>query len=98
MPPFHKVNLGMGRKKAFILLQLTCLEKKTQKQTGNPKTHQLKLIENLGVANLYTEGVSNVNYQFHTYYSYKADPETSGVDSLTEDWSFLEYMPFHRFR
>ena len=40
---------------------------------------------------------SNVNYQFHTYYSYKPDPEASGVGSLTDNWSTLRFYAFPSF-
>ena len=40
---------------------------------------------------------SNVNHQFHTYYSYKPDPEASGVDSLTVDWSSQRFYAFPPF-
>ena len=40
---------------------------------------------------------SNVNHQFHTYYSYKPDPEASGVDALTADWSSLRFYAFPPF-
>ena len=59
-----------------------------------------KFIETLGVAKLYTKGwfiASNVNHQFHTYYSYKPDPETSGVDALTTDWGSLRFYAFPPF-
>ena len=59
-----------------------------------------KFIESLDVAKLYTKGwfiASNVNHQSHTYYSYKPDPETSGVDALTADWSSLRFYAFPPF-
>ena len=37
---------------------------------------------------------SNVNHQFHIYYSYKPDPETSGVGSLAADWRSLRFYAF----
>ena len=40
---------------------------------------------------------SNVNHQFHSYYSYKPDPEASGVDALTADWSSLRLYAFPPF-
>ena len=40
---------------------------------------------------------SNVNHQFHTYCSYKVDPEASGADALTADWSSLRFFAFPPF-
>ena len=40
---------------------------------------------------------SNVNHQFPNYYSYKPDPETSGVDSLTIDGNSWRFYAFPLF-
>ena len=34
---------------------------------------------------------SNINYQFHTYLSYKADPKAKAVDSFTISWYSLKF-------
>ena len=40
---------------------------------------------------------SNVNHQFHTYYSYKPDAEASVVDSSTAEWGSLRFYAFPAF-
>ena len=37
---------------------------------------------------------SNINYQFHTYFSYKADPKAKVVDSFTVSWHSLKLYAF----
>ena len=40
---------------------------------------------------------SNINYQFHTYFSYKADPKAKAVDSFTVSWHSLKFYAFPPF-
>ena len=40
---------------------------------------------------------SNINYQFHTYFSYKADPKAKAVDSFTVRWHSLKFYAFPSF-
>ena len=40
---------------------------------------------------------SNINYQFHTYFSYKADPKAKAVDSFTVSWHSLKFYAFPLF-
>ena len=40
---------------------------------------------------------SNINYQFHTYFSYKADPKAKDVDSFTVSWHSLKFYAFPPF-
>ena len=40
---------------------------------------------------------SNINYQFHTYFSYKADPKAKAVDSFTVSWHSLKFSAFPPF-
>ena len=40
---------------------------------------------------------SNTNYQFHTYLSYKADPNAKAVDSSTVSWHSLKFYAFQPF-
>ena len=40
---------------------------------------------------------SNINYQFHTYSSYKADPKAKAVDSFTVSWHSLKFYAFPPF-
>ena len=40
---------------------------------------------------------SNVSHPFHTYYSYKEDPEASDVDSFSADWSSLRFYALPPF-
>ena len=40
---------------------------------------------------------SNINYQFHTYFSYKADSKAKAVDSFTVSWHSLKFYPFLPF-
>ena len=37
---------------------------------------------------------SNINYQFHTYFSYKADPKAKAVDSFIVSWLSLKFYAF----
>ena len=37
---------------------------------------------------------SNINYQFHTYFSYKADPKAKAMDSFTVSWHSLKFYAF----
>ena len=36
----------------------------------------------------------NINSQFHTYFSYKADPKAKAVDSFTVSWHSLKLYAF----
>ena len=40
---------------------------------------------------------SNINYQFHTYFSYMADSKAKTVDSLTVSWHSLKFYAFPSF-
>ena len=40
---------------------------------------------------------SNINYQFHIYFSYKADPKAKAVDSYTVSWHSLKFNAFPPF-
>ena len=40
---------------------------------------------------------SNINYQFHTYFSYKGDPKAKAVDSFTVSWHSLKFCTFPLF-
>ena len=40
---------------------------------------------------------SNINYQFHTYFWYKADPKAKTVDSFTVSWHSLKFYAFLLF-
>ena len=40
---------------------------------------------------------SNINYQFHTYFSYKADPKTKPLGSFTVSWHSLKFYAFQPF-
>ena len=40
---------------------------------------------------------SNINYQFDTYFSYKADPKAKAVDSFTVSWHSLKFYVFPPF-
>ena len=40
---------------------------------------------------------SNINYQFHTYFSNKADPKAKAVDSFTVCWHSLKFYAFPLF-
>ena len=40
---------------------------------------------------------SNISYQFHTYFSYKADPKAKVVDSFTVSWHSLKFYAFPPF-
>ena len=38
--------------------------------------------------------VSNINYQFQTYFSYKADAKAKAMDSFTVRWHSLKFYAF----
>ena len=40
---------------------------------------------------------SNINYQFHAYFSYEADPKAKPVDSLTVSWYSPKLYAFASF-
>ena len=40
---------------------------------------------------------SNINYQFHTYFSNKADPKAKAVDSFSVCWHSLKFYAFPPF-
>ena len=40
---------------------------------------------------------SNINYQFHTYFSYKKDPKAKAVDSFRVSWHSLKFFTFPPF-
>ena len=40
---------------------------------------------------------SNIKYQFHTYFSCKADPKAKAVDSFTISWHSQKFYPFPPF-
>ena len=40
---------------------------------------------------------SNVNYQFHAYFSCKADPKAKAVDSFRASWHSLKFYAFPQF-
>ena len=39
----------------------------------------------------------NINYQFYTCFSYKADPKAKAVDSFTVSWHSLKFYAFPPF-
>ena len=41
--------------------------------------------------------VRNINYQFRTYFSYKADPKAKTVDSFIVTWNSLKFSVFLPF-
>ena len=40
---------------------------------------------------------NNINYQFHTYFSYKADPKAKAMNSFTVSWHSLKFYAFPLF-
>ena len=40
---------------------------------------------------------SNINYQFHNYFSCKSNPKTKAVDSFTISWRSLKFYAFSPF-
>ena len=41
--------------------------------------------------------LSNINYHFCSYLSYKIDPKAKAVDSFTVSWHFLKFYVFPPF-
>ena len=40
---------------------------------------------------------SNINYQFHSYFLYKADPKAKAADSFTVSWRSVKFYAFPPF-
>ena len=109
MPSYYKTNLGMGREK--IHTYYSChipghksinADRRSMELSYNlermlcPKAlyKVLKILKfNLDADTF----VSNINYRFRTYFSYKADPKAKAVDSFIVTWHSLKFYAFLPF-
>ena len=86
MPVYRDINADRESRELSYDLEWMLFPKSLHKA--------LKILKFNPEADMFT---SNINYQFHTYFPYKADSKAKAVESFTVSWHFLKFYAFPPF-